>query len=203
MDYGYNEQPKTCGVYNIKGVKNESKAIIVPNGMIELKGSEYVMDKRIETFNIVDNVVGEIYLCNIVDSFLMSTKKLPVMYVSIFIDMPMRRIYLFKQYLYFTITSNITKSEELIENKLDGVYTIEVAIDDKHIELNKKIEKFPGIKQLISMFIEFIKSVDSVEFIKGLVKSENNRLLKEFSFNHSDCEIPKATISLANYNLDD
>lgn len=202
MDYGYTEQSKTCGVYNIKGLRNTSQAIIIPAGLIELKLSECVSDKRLESVEILKNVFAEIYLCSIVDSFLMTTKKLPIIYTSIFLEKPGRRIYLFKIYLYFTITAEIKKSDDLIDNKLDGIFSIEIVIDDKHKEINK-IDKFPGLKGVIATFTDFIKSDGMIAFTKELVNAENERLMREFKLQYGDCTIPKPTISLANYKLDD
>ena len=132
-----------------------------------------------------------------------NTKKLPVFYISIVLDKPMRRIYLLKLYLYFTITSNVTNSTDLINNELDGTYSMEVAIDNTHKELNNKIYKYNGLRRMISMFTTFLQSNDMISYIKELVETENNRIKQEFIKQYSNYTIPKVTVSLKNYNLDD
>lgn len=204
MDIGYNntKQIKNTGVYNIRGVKHESKAIIKPAGMIELNCTDYVSDKPIDSFKLYDNIFGEVYLCNIVDSFLMSTKKLPIMYLTLFIERPMRRIYLFKLYLYFTITSKIKNGEDLINHELNGKFTVEIVIENNYRELDKKIDKYPGLRKVSSMFIDLVKTDDMTDFIKSLVDEENEKLKQEFNSRYGNCTIPKPTISLDDYLSD-
>jgi hypothetical protein len=203
MEIGNRETKMTVrGVYNIKGIRNTSCATIVPTGLVEMDVTDSVMDKQLDSFSMLNNVQVDVYLCNILDTFLMTTKKLPLLYATVYLEKPMRRIYLYKIYVYFTITSNITKSDDLINNKLDGVFSTEVSIDNKSTELNK-IATFNGMKQTLASLTEFIKSADMTEMTKSLVDAENERLRKEFCSQYQNCEIPKATVSLKNYVAND
>ena len=81
------------------------------------------------------------------------------------------------------------------------VWFIRGSTDNK--ELNNKIDKYTGLRRMISMFTDFIKSTDMISFIKELVEAENSRIVQEFIQQYSNYTIPKVTISLKNYNLDD
>jgi hypothetical protein len=202
MNYGYEEKPTVNGVYNVRGTRNESKATIIPVGLIDLKPSEYIADTFVERFNIFDNVFGEIYLCNITDVYLMSTKKQPVIYLSVMIDKSIKRVYLLKLYLYFIISSEIKDSKDLINKELDGTFSMELIIDDKNIVLDKDINKYPGIKNISKMFVEFIKEEDMLLILKGLVADETEKLKKKFDDQYGNCTIPVPTISLLDFELD-
>ena len=193
------KESKKFGIYNIKGIKGKSKVKIIPVGMIDLSKDEYVADKLENHHDIIDKVVGEVYTCNITDNFLMSSKKLPIMYISIIMDRPMRRIFLLKMYLCFTITSEIKTSDDLINKSLEGYFSLEVIIDKERTEIKKEIKKYPGIKEMENDLINFIKTDEMKDLIQGLVDEENERLRIQYQKEYGSYKIPKATINLEDY----
>lgn len=207
------ESEKTFGVYNVVGVRGESRASIKPIGLIQLKQNESIQDELLSSHIIVeepdnlDKVVGEVYKCNIINNYLMMTKTQPVMYVSVFLDKKVKKIELFKLFMNFTISeeTKIEKSDDLINNELDGQFSLEVSIENTRKKLNKIIPRFPGNNKMAINLINFIKSAEMIEFIKELVTAENEKILKELKdkygnmYTSADFKIPRATISLKDY----
>ncbi len=124
--------------------------------------------------------------------------KLPMMYSTVGLNGPMRRTEFYRLYLYFTITSNVTKSDELINNKLDGQFSLEVHMSNKTTELHQ-IPSFNGLKETVASIQQFIKSDDMIELSQSLVDLENARIRKQYSSDYESFEIPTVTVSLKNY----
>lgn len=178
---------KKCGIYNINGIVGESSIIIKPVGIIELDQNAHIPDIKIKEYNIdisqIDNnnnndneyddyddsgIKGEIFLCNILDNYLLSTKKLPIMYVSVVLNKIIQKILLFKIFLYFTIESTINNSDDLINNKLYGKFSIEVVINDKHKVLIDSIDSYLGLEKTIEILEKFTISKNMLSIINDL-----------------------------------
>lgn len=192
-------QIRKCGTYKLTGIRGNNKVKIKPMGLIELKPGEGVKDDIVKTFKIKDKVVGIIYSCNIVDSFLVSTKKLPMFYVSVIYDRPLQKIFLMKLYFYFTIESEVKTVKQLINSPLEGKFTVEVSVDGKNRELDNDITVFPGFKTVIKKMEAFVKDPGLEELIDGLLDIEDEKIKKYYKENYGDLKIPKPTINLKDY----
>jgi len=192
-------ETRKCGTYKLTGIRGDNKAKIKPMGLIELRPGEGVRDDIVKTFPIKDQVVGIIYSCNIVDSFLVSTKKLPMFYVSVVYDRPLQKIFLMKLYFYFTIESEVKTVKQLINSPLEGKFTVEVSVDDKNRELDNSITVYPGFKTVVKKMEDFVKDPGLEELIDGLLDIENEKIQKYYKENYGDLDIPKPTINLKDY----
>jgi len=186
------------GVYNINGV-SEQKAIIKGTGNIRLGAGEIVKDTLVNRFNITNVVYGEIYKCNIIDTYLLSNKKLPILYVSVVYEKPLVRDVLFTIFLYFTITDNIKNENELINNEITGLFSVEMMMDksnniiesDVYIDDNTIIE---NIKKLI--FSSEIKLI--IEELIIIKDEERRKRILNMYPGQIKCEPPKVS-----YKFDD
>jgi len=200
MNFGYkkNNESSLHGVYTIKNLFNVNKIIIKPIGTIKLNLGEFIADKLVKTYNITKNIPAEIYQCNILDKYIMTNKKLPIIYISVIYENISRKICLLKLYLYFTIESIVKNSKELIDNELSGKYSIEIVIGDKHEILDDNLSKINGIETLTN----FLNTNNMIELIEDLKKNEIIKLKEKFEEEYGHYNIPKKTISLRNYKFE-
>jgi len=155
-------------IYHLKPEYSENVVVIQPIMSAE-EGN--FSDDLLEKYPITNNIFGEIYRCNIIDNFLVSSKKLPVVCISITFEKNVLRSYLYKLFLQFTITDNIKNAKQLIKNRIRGKFTIEI-IGDTHItildEPNMEIEN--SVKKIISKMKDLTKLPEMIEIANNVVK---------------------------------
>jgi len=172
---------KTVGIFNLEGVKDKSQIIIRHIENLKLKEHEYVPDSLIEKYKITDQTFGEIYCCNITDTFLMRSKQLPMILMSVVIEKPMRRILLFRVYLCFTIESKITSAKQLLNSPIDGKFNLELFMDGNKRELDSKILKFVSNEQIYESMKKFVSSDPMRNLIQELTDEVNARLNETYA----------------------
>jgi len=189
-------------IFTLHGIKNKNKIKIKHVDNIKLKKQEYIKDTFIKKFDLISQVYGEIYHCNITNNFLMISKKLPMYYINIILEKPFRKILLFRIYLFFTIETNIKSSKDLLENDIDGKFNLEISINNINKDLDNNIIKYPGDEELFNDLIIFTKNNEMIELTKNLANDIDimlkNEYIKEFEY----LKPPKNVISLKNYKFD-
>lgn len=196
-------QETVCGIFNVNGIKNKNQAKITHIENVNLKPQEYIGDTLVDTIDIVKNVKGEIYKCNITHVFLTSSKKLPTMYISVIYERPLRRVLLFRVYLCFTIQSEVKSIKDLINNPLDGKFSLEISMDNQRKEIDDKITYYPGDDKVTEKLVNFAKADEMKELIYDLVEEINYKIQKEYEKEMEYYKPPTNVISLKNYPLDD
>ncbi|MCJ7637303.1 MAG: hypothetical protein MUO21_07420, partial [Nitrososphaeraceae archaeon] len=126
-----NQEEQLRGIFSLKCFKGGNQAKIEHLENVMLKKAEFIADTKVNEFKVIDGVIGEIYRCNITDTFLMSTKKLPVLYISVTHQKSVQKFLLYRVYIYFTITSDVKSVQDLLDEKVSGKYSTEITIDDK------------------------------------------------------------------------
>jgi len=180
---------ETRGIYYVQGIENENKAKIIPAHIVDMYKGQQIPDKFIKRFTLFDNVIAEIYECNILDTFLQRSKKLPVMYVRVVIDRKVQKILLIKLSLYFTITSDVKSAKELFNNELEGIYTLEIFTDNKNSQLST-VNKFFTVEDFHNEFIRIISNDVMIEFIKDKYNIINEKIAERF-YKEYDTAPPK------------
>lgn len=170
------------GVYNLFGVNNEHKVVIKAAGMLELGQNDSVADAMIERFTVSPNVFAELYKCNIVDAYLISTKKLPLTYIAVAFEKPLVRSILFSLFLYFTIKTEVTSEKQLIGTELEGEFSIELVIDDNHKVLDTTFAEngYPGRAKTIENLKTMINSPELQPIIQSLIEKKNAERREKF-----------------------
>ena len=192
-------EERLCAIFTANGIRNESRVKIEHINNMKLKKHEYVGDVLKERFDVMKGVFGEIYQCNITDVYLMVSKKLPILYVNIICEKPMRKILLFRVYLYFTIQSEIKTEKELLEKPLDGKFTMEISIESTKRELADDIPHYPGNEQMYGRLKTFVKTEEMIELIRSLVGDVEKKIREEYAKDFDYFKIPTKTISLKDY----
>lgn len=193
---------KLCGVYNIIGKVGESQALIRPIGTITLDNNEGIHDKLMDTFIIDGKIICNIHRCNILNTFLMTTKILPVYCATVMYDRPLQKIALYHLYFNFTIKQEIKSADELLNNYLDGKFSMDIIIDGVSKQLDKPIDIYPGKNKIINMFKNLL-TTDGMINVARKYKEKADEDIKEKYKDDYDYKIPKATISLKDYKFDD
>lgn len=190
------------GIYEVRCKKGENLSIIKPIGIMELAETESVADEKLESYELSQGLLVEIHKCNITDTALLLTKKLPVLYAAIIYERPLRRILLFRIYVYFTVTDTIKSSKELINHPIKGNFHIELSMNDKK-EVIDNLDFFPGKQEVINKIKEFINMDDMKIIINDIVADVNQKLTEEFREEFEYFKKPEKVISLKNYKIND
>lgn len=195
---------RLCGIFSISGISNSEKIKIIHEQNIILEKHEHIEDTLLDQSNLIKNhrVFGRMYKCNISDSYLMSTKKLPIMYISVIYEKPLRNFQLFRVYLCFTIDKDIKKIKELLDEEIEGKFTIELDIDGQRKVIDE-IKAYPTDKNIKNKLNKFVQNKDMLEMIESMIGDVNKKLEEEFSKDFEGYEPPKHFISLKNMIIDD
>lgn len=169
-----------CGIYYIQGYKGENKAKIVPVCVVDMYDGQQIPDKLLKKINLFDNVVAEIYECNILNKFLLTTKKLPVMYVRVIIDRTFKKIRLARFTLYFTITSDVRSEKELINSPLNGKFSLELKFDAESEVTSLSVKKYPGNQDMIDHLVSIIRRDNIMDYLKRAHKFSVDKLKEKF-----------------------
>ena len=195
------EEKQLCGIFSLKGISNKNQIKINHIENVTLQKEEYIPDTLLDRYDIMEGIIGEIYSCNITHIYLMESHKLPMLYISVIYERPLRRILLFRVYLYFTIEDNIPSVKHLLNNEINGYFSLEINIENEKKEIEKKITKYLGDEKMVDKLKNFTLKEEMKELIKNLVMEANQKLREEYSKEFEFYEIPKNTISLKNYKL--
>ena len=193
-------ESRVCGIFNVRGVRYESKVKIDHVQNVTLKTDERFMDSPVKRIPVMKGVIAEVYNCNMTDLFLLSTKKLPVMYVNVINERPMRRILLYRIYLYFTIDAKVDSATDLLTKELDGKFTVELSIDGGKQVLDDSITRYEGDERTCDKLVTFATGDDMKEMVKDLITEIDEKLARQYSKEFEYLQVPKKTISLKDYS---
>jgi len=193
---------RICGIFTAHGVRDESKIKLEHIENLSLKPHEYVNDTLIDQFKISNGITGEIYKYNITDLFIMSNNKIPISCINVIYERPLKKFLLFKMDLCFTIKSDIKSSKQLLEEQIEGTFSLEFLLDGVRKELDE-IRTFPGNKKIYTKFTDFITAPETVQLAESLVTEINNKIKEEYRTELEYYKLPENIISLRNYKLDD
>lgn len=192
---------RAVGVYNVYGIKDKNQIVIEQKEVVYPKDGEQINDIHISDYKIIDNVMGKIYACNLTDSFLLSTKKLPLFYINIIYEIPLKTVLLYKIYFCFTIEDDIKSSEQLIGSPINGKFYVEIFINNTKKIIDDKIEQYMGNDEAYSKLQNFTTADEMKQLTKIMLEEVIKQLEAEHGAKMEDFNIPKNIISLKNYDL--
>ena len=184
---------------NKHGFYQVQKNKIVPVGILDLKENEIIPPEHIKDIKLQNDVEAHILKPNIIDYDLMSTKKLPVYFLQFLLDKKINTIPLAQLCVFFTIASNPSSQEELINTPLKGVFSLELFINKKRIVMDKNVS-------IETDKVELLVNVAQSDEMKSIVNSlvlDYVKIQQEQYGNPYDYEIPKNVKSLKDFCEDD
>jgi len=191
-----------CTIFNIDGITNSSKVHIKQIASGYMQSNKKISDTQIKSYNISNNIFAQLFRCNITNSFLVTTKKLPVMYINVWWSQSIRKILLYRLFLYFTIKENIESSDQLLKNEIEGKFTMEVMIEGKTRAIDE-FETYLGNGKMENILINFTTSDDIKVLHNELITTERKKIADKYAREFEDYKtLPKATISLKDIDLD-
>jgi len=190
------------GIYNVYGIKEQSQIVIQQKEVVYPKENEQVTDMLVSNYKIIENVFGKIYACNITDRFLLSTKKLPLFYISVVYEVPLKTVLLYRLYFSFTIEDDIKSSDQLIGSPINGKFCVEIFINNVQNVIDDKVEKFMGNEEVYNK-LKIFTMADEMKKMTDVMVDEVVKQLKEQYTDQMDdfSVIPENIISLKNYDL--
>lgn len=200
------ESSKTCETYEVCGCEDEQKITIKYTGNIVIKQGDEINDILMDRFDLSDDVVCEIYKCRITTEYLMHNNQLPVIYARVIYEKPLKRILLFKICLYFTIDdkvcNNIKNMDQLLTDKLDGIFFEEIEMSCSVQTINNDIKKYPGDEFIYKKLSSFISSDEMQEMISSLIADINYKLQQQYQGELEYFRKPTNIISLKDYKFE-
>ena len=169
---------KLHAVFTLNGINSSNSIKIVHTDNITLTPEHKVEDVLIERYDIIPHVSGEMFQCNITDVFLMSSKKLPVMYINVIHDKPLKRFLLFRIYLCFTIekdVKDIKNLKQLLDRPIFGKFSLETSIDGQRQEIDADIGMYTTHTSMRKKLINFTMADDMKELINALIDDINQK----------------------------
>ena len=101
-----------------------------------------------------------------------------------------------QDYLYFTVTDEVTDENKLISNELGGEYHFEVSIDDCHKKISKKFPVYLGEKETLEAIGELLKSDSLNSIMDELIDDVEETRKTQYGSMFDNISIPKVTVSL-------
>jgi hypothetical protein len=194
---------KLRGIFSVKCIRYGSRIKIRHLDNVKLKTHEHIGDTLVHDFKIMKGVDAGVYECNLTDLFLVTTKKLPVFYINVTYTDRLKEYLLYRVYLCFTITDDIKTEKYLLNNELNGEYSLEIAIDGKRKEINDTIEYYPGNKKIFKKLENFAKDESMIELTQSLVDEITLKLLEKSRKEFRNIKPPTNIISLKDYKWND
>lgn len=172
-------ETEKCGIYYVEGIENTSNVKIIPTHVVDMYREQQVPDKLLESFPLFKNVISKIYECNLLDKFLLTTKKLPMMYLRVLIERKFKSILLGSLTLYFTITSDIRSEFELINQPLNGYFSIELNLGGTIKELSR-VNVYNTKKRMINKLKTIISEKIMMDYFKETYENIDKKIKEDF-----------------------
>ena len=205
------EKERLTAIFTLNGIKKTNQIKINHINNMGLLQHQYVADTLLEQYDIFDdndndnndNVQGELFQCNITDLFLMTSKKLPMMYVNVIYEKPLQKILLFRIYLFFTIEADIKDVKQLLLKPITGKFSFELAINDQKKIIDDDLGIYIGDGRMQKKMVNFTKVDDMKVLIKSLMEEVDEKFREQYKEEFDLYKIPTNIISLKDYPLND
>jgi hypothetical protein len=190
-----------CGVYTVTAIKKKSAVRIKHIDTIVQTKEHQLRDTCIDRYAITEKLFGLVNVCNLSHNFIVSTKKLPILYINVLLERPLNSIQLFSVFLYFTIETDVKSKEEFLNSELDGLFTLEATIDGEQVVLDT-INKFPGNSKMLDKIKDFTKTQEMIDLLNQLADQAEDKIRKQFELDYGSFKIPESIISLEDVATD-
>lgn len=168
------------GVFTVQGFRESNQIKIKHLANVTLKPGQQIPDEKIDEYDIATSssgkITGTVYKPHISNTYLMSSKKLPVLSVSVICRRTLNSFLLYRVIVFFTINHNVKTVNQLLKEKLNGTYSLELDIKDSAKVLDDKLV-FEGRDELAAK----LKAITLEEGMKAVAQDLTVECEKEFS----------------------
>lgn len=141
-------------------------------------------------YQITDSIYARFYNCHLKDTFIMTTKTLPVMYASIMYKNELVCGLLMNIFVDFTIKSEVKTEKHLINAPLEGTFAIRIKINDTDPPKVIELDLFHGTDFMIETMIGILET-EEMKAIIGRLMEERRRERMGYLGSMDDIEIPR------------
>lgn len=181
--------------FTIQGVENSNAITLKPLGTFSAENSNKIRDTIVNRFLIDDSLVGEVVACNISPYYLVTKKRLPIVYVNIWNITQVMKNNVMKLFLYIDLPSLIDTREDIYTKVFKGKFRWTKMLDKEETDFDLiKFKKYPGNKQLLKI-IEKVTKNELLDESKKIAKELTEEFQKQLGMNYSSTE-PEVTLSL-------
>jgi len=185
----------TNDIYALRGVTGASQARFKKLDTVTIHQDDIVPDTFIERYLVRDDVVGETYACVLTDQHIMQNKKLPLAYTKVSYVGKFSKTLLYLIGLNFEITKQITKREELLNEHLEGVFTLDITLDGNTESLDDKLGAFPGEVAIMHKLKKITKANDMIALLPDMIKEAENKRTKDLRKQYNEIEVLKPSFT--------
>lgn len=205
MSHKEKDKVKCHNLYSAIGVKGKNAINIKKVATIPESDVTRVNDTMLERFYLKDGNIQDLaatFVCAHLDTFLMKTKKIPMLYTTVTHITTVTKIELFTFHLYFQIEDQIETKEKFLTKDIYGSFSMELSIGDDTTVLDSGVDVFPGSQEMIEKMRQFVKSDEMISMLPDLIKTgikkHQERMNKEhgYKYEYKESEIPKPSISM-------
>lgn len=203
------ETKRRVNVFQVKAITNSNNAKIIHSGyitdgdrfadeLIDIGGKD-VMNNGETALKISQNIFVKFYKCNITDAYLLTNRKLPILYGTVMYERPFTTGYLFNLTVYLEISSDSTLIKEpskLLTTTFDGKYSIDIEIDENQKE-TIQLETFTTYEKITNQLLTIIKTPAMTNIIQIELKKRDEERIKRLG------GIMEYTIPTPTYNFDE
>ena len=192
--------PDIHAIFTVKPLKGTSTGVIKCVGHIshneEFADEPLVCNKSLEgddskyIHNISESFYIRFYRCNLKDSFMMTTKTLPVIYASILYKNELTCGLLFNIFIDFTIETETKSEKELINTTLEGKYKMRIKLSDNDTPKIVDLDMYDTDAYMIETMISIIET-DKMKSIINKLMEKRRESRMEYVGQQNDYEIPK------------
>lgn len=201
-------EKKLYNIYVLKGVENKNEMKIT-HVKTEYLNKNEMDDTIIETYVLKKDVyegiiTGDVYLCNMTNEDLMKTKKLPMLYIDVTWSRTLKKMKLYRIYLFFTITQEVRSKNELLKKSLKGKYSLEICYENKYEKIEREIKNYTNNKEMLNIMKEEAMKEKLMLYSDQEVEKENEKIKEQYGEEMARyTNPPRTTIKLEDINIDD
>lgn len=167
-----------------------------PTAEIKLLGKinnpEEVHDTFLEEYTVISHpkVTGQIYACNIVDSYLLSSKKLPILKIDIIYVKKLTSALVLQFVLYFNITEEIKSEEQLIGNAIQGFFSLDIIASTSCNTIDGAMVNYPGNKKIIEIAKQLTLDDSIIKIINSFIEKNEAKRKELYKDEYEDFDSP-------------
>jgi hypothetical protein len=202
-------QKRRVNVFQVKAINNTNTAKISHQGyitdgerfadeLIDIGGKD-IMNNGETALKISPSIFAKFYKCNITDAYLLTNKKLPILYGTVMYERPFTTGYLFNLTVYLEITNDLTLIKDpskILNTMFTGKYSIDIEIDENQKE-TIPLDNFSTYEKITQQLLTIIKTPAMTNIIQIELKKRDEERIKRLG-GMMEFTIPKAT-----YNFDE